>query len=254
MHADLEGSLNGGGGANKTFQRFQRNEDSSEVADFLADFPLSDEDEFEDIPRMEEDREDPADLLDASSPSRWEVFVDGASNKDGSRLGIVFTTPKGRKMVHSFRLEFKATNNVTEYEAAIHALRLIVEMGLQDVRLTSDSQFIIRQITGKYAIHDPILQKYWELSQFYINQIPSIKFRHICRKDNRHSAALAYIASQLADPSMEGIRVMRLLAPSIQETPEISVDLAINTTDIYPDGDWRKPIHSYLETGELPKG
>ncbi|XP_026383756.1 uncharacterized protein LOC113279275 [Papaver somniferum] len=89
------------------------------VADFLADFPLSNEDEVKDIPGMEEYREDPADLLDASSPSRWEVFVDGASNKDGSGLGIVFTTPKGRKMVHSFRLEFKATNNVTEYEAAI---------------------------------------------------------------------------------------------------------------------------------------
>ncbi|XP_026398598.1 uncharacterized protein LOC113294417 [Papaver somniferum] len=224
------------------------------VADFLEDFPLSDEDEVEDIPGMEEDQEDPADLLEASIPSRWEVFVDGASNKDGSGLGIVFTTPKGRKMVHSFRLEFKATNNVTEYEAAIHALRLIVEMGIQDVRLTNDSQLVIRQITGKYAIHDPILQKYWEIAQFYIDQIPSIKFRHICRKDNRHSYALEYIASQLTDPSVEGIRVMRLLAPSIPETPKVHVDVAINTADRYPDEDWRKTIHSYLETGELPKG
>ncbi|XP_026377698.1 uncharacterized protein LOC113271995 [Papaver somniferum] len=224
------------------------------VVDFLTDFPLSDEDEVEDIPGIEEYQEDLAELLEASRPLRWEVFVDGVSTKDGPGLGIVFTTPKGRKMVHSFRLEFKATNNVTEYEAAIHALRLIVEMGLQYVRLTSDSHLVIWKITDKYAIQEPILQKYWELSQFYIDQIPGIKFRHICRKDNRYSDALAYIASQLTDPSVEGIRFMRLLAPSIPETPEVHVDVAINTADRYPDGDWRKPIHSYLETSELPKG
>ncbi|XP_026430824.1 uncharacterized protein LOC113327926 [Papaver somniferum] len=189
------------------------------VADFLADFPLSDEDEVEDIPGMEEYREDPADLLEASSPTRWEFFVNGSLNKDGSVLGLVFTTPEGMKIVHSFRLEFKETNNVTEYEAVIHALSIVVEMGLQDVRLTSDSQLAIRQITDKYAIHEPILQKYWELAQFYIDQIPNIKFRHIISKDNRHSDALSYIASRLTDPTVEGIRVVRLLTPSIPEVP-----------------------------------
>ncbi|XP_026442284.1 uncharacterized protein LOC113341713 [Papaver somniferum] len=224
------------------------------VADFLADFPLDDESEIEDIPSMEEDREDPSDLLETCSSTRWEVFVDGSSNKDGSGLGIVFTTPKGKKMVHSFRLEFKATNNVTEYEAVIHALLLIVEMGIHDVRLTSDSQLVIRQISGEYAIYDPVLQKYWELAQFYINQIPSIKFRDICRKDNRHSDALAYIASMLTDSTIEGIRVMRILMPSIPESIDTKAYVAVTTTDKYEAGDWRKPIHQYLETGELPKG
>ncbi|XP_026399840.1 uncharacterized protein LOC113295732 [Papaver somniferum] len=203
---------------------------------------------------MEEDREDPADLLEASIPTRWEVFVDGASNKYGSGLGIVFTIPKGMKIIHSFRLEFKATNNATEYEVVIHALRIIVEMRLHDVRLTSDSQLAIRKITGKYAIHDPILQKYWELSQFYIDQIPNTKFRHICRKDNRHSNILSYITSQLTDPSVEGIRVVRLLTPSIPEVPEIRIDVEVNTTDRYQEGYWRKPIYLYLETGKLPRG
>ncbi|XP_026383610.1 uncharacterized protein LOC113279117 [Papaver somniferum] len=224
------------------------------VADFLADFSLDDEDEIEDIPGMEEDREDPSDLLETCSPTRWEVFVDGSSNKDGSGLGLVFTTPKGKKMFHSFRLEFKATNNVTEYKAVIHALRIIVEMGIHDVRLTSDSQLVIRQINGKYAIHDPVLQKYWELAQFYIGQIPNIKFRHICRKDNRHSDALAYIASMLTDSSIEGIRVMRILMPSVPEPVDTKAYIEVTTADKYKDGDWQKPIHQYLEMGEFPKG
>ncbi|XP_026419951.1 uncharacterized protein LOC113315920 [Papaver somniferum] len=224
------------------------------VADFLADFHLDDEDKIEDIPGMEEDREDPSDLLETCIPTRWEVFVDGSSNKDGSGLGLVFTTPKGKKMVHSFRIEFKATNNVTEYEAVIHALRMIVEMGIHDIRLASDSQLVIRQINGKYAIHDPVMQKYWEIAQFYIVQIQNIKFRHICRKDNRHSDALENIASMLTDSSIEGIRVMRIPMPSVPEPVDKKSYVTVTTADKYEDGDWRKPIHQYLETGELPKG
>ncbi|XP_026416093.1 uncharacterized protein LOC113311475 [Papaver somniferum] len=224
------------------------------VADFLEDFPLDDEEGVDDIPGMEEDREDPSDLLETCSSTRWGAFVDGSSNKDGSGLGLVFTTPKGKKMVHSFKMEFKATNNVTEYEAVIHALRMIVEMGIHDVRLTSDSQLVIRQITGQYAIHDPVLQKYWELAQFYIGQIPNIKLRHICRKDNRHSDALAYIASMLTDSSIEGIRVMRIMMPSFPEPVDTKAYVAVTTADKYENDDWRKPIHQYLETGEFPKG
>ncbi|XP_026428930.1 uncharacterized protein LOC113324861 [Papaver somniferum] len=224
------------------------------VAEFLEDFPLDDEDEVEDIPGMEEDREDPSDLLETCSTTRWEVFVDESSNKDGSGLGLVFTIPKGKKMVHSFRLEFKATNNVTEYEDVIHALRMIFEIGIHDVRLTSDSQLVIRKINGQYAIHDPVLQKYSELAQFYISQIPNIKFRHICRKENRHSDALAYISSMLTYPIIEGIRVMRILMSSVPEPVNIKAYVAVTTTDKYESGDWRKPIHQYLETRELPKG
>ncbi|XP_026440606.1 uncharacterized protein LOC113339578 [Papaver somniferum] len=183
------------------------------LADFLADFPLSDEDEVEDIPGMEEDREDPADLLEISIPTRWEVFVDWVSNKDISGLGLVFTTLKEKKIVHSFRLQFKATNNVTEYEGVIHALRLLVEMEIQDVRLTSDLQLVIRQIIGMYATHDPVLQR------------SKCRWRS-CNEDpyalySRSTRGKAYVA--------------------------------VNTADRYKEGDWRKPIHLYLETGELPK-
>ncbi|XP_026452089.1 uncharacterized protein LOC113352491 [Papaver somniferum] len=135
---------------------------------------------------------------------------------------------------------------------------LIKNVGVEEKRLTSDSQLVIRRIGGQYTIHDPILQKHRDLAQFYIDQIPDIKFRHICRKDNRQLNALAYIASILTDPSIEGIRVMRLLMPSIPETiPEAintKVYVVVTTADKYEDGDWRKPIHQYLETGELPKG
>ncbi|XP_026379008.1 uncharacterized protein LOC113273533 [Papaver somniferum] len=195
---------------------------AQEVADFLADFPLDDEDEIEDIPGMEEDREDPSDLLKTCSPTRWEVFVDGSSNKDESGLGLVFTTPKRKKMVHSFMLEFKATNNVTEYEAMIHALGMIVEMGIRDVRLTSDSHLVIRQISGK--------------------------------KDNRHSDALGYIFTMVTDSSIEGIGVMRIMMTSVPEKVDTKAYVAVTTADKYENGDWRKPIHQYLDTREFPKG
>ena len=49
----------------------------------------------------------------------WKVFVDGASSALGAGAGIVVITPEGIKSVHSFRLDFKASNNETEYKALL---------------------------------------------------------------------------------------------------------------------------------------
>ena len=41
----------------------------------------------------------------------WKVFVDSASNALGAGAGIVIITLEGIKLVHSFRLGFRASNN-----------------------------------------------------------------------------------------------------------------------------------------------
>lgn len=126
-----------------------------------------------------------------------EVFVDGSSNKQVFGIVIVIITPTGDLMVHAFILEFgKRTNNVVEYGVVIHALWLIVELGVTNVRLTSNSQLMIRKIELKYSANDATLKFYMHLSQELASQIEigNITFGHLCRKDNRHADALDFIS------------------------------------------------------------
>ncbi|XP_015965110.1 uncharacterized protein LOC107488845 [Arachis duranensis] len=60
--------------------------------------------------------------LDAES-LEWTLFVDGASNLQGSGVGILLESPEGIIMEHSLRFSFKASNNQVEYEALIDGLR-----------------------------------------------------------------------------------------------------------------------------------
>jgi len=60
------------------------------------------------------------------------------------------TIMKGRGVAGSGR---EMTNNVAEYSAAIAALKWLVEEGVTDpVEVRSDSQLLVRQMQGVYAV------------------------------------------------------------------------------------------------------
>ncbi|XP_026442919.1 uncharacterized protein LOC113342667 [Papaver somniferum] len=210
--------------------------------------------EIEEIPGMEDELEDPPKILFSEDPNRWEVFVDGSCNSEGSGIEMVFTNPTGRRIVYSIRLEFPATNNIIEYEAVIHALRVIIALGIHNVRLTSDSQLIIRQIDGTYQASDPYLQRYLQLAKHYIERIPNITFRHLNRINNRYVDALAFIASMTVSPDATDVRIERVLLPSIplEGNMDILVVDSVAQKESLPEDDWRTPIIKYLANGYLP--
>jgi ribonuclease HI len=60
-------------------------------------------------------------------------------------------------MVH---LEFKATNNMAEYEALIHGLITAVSYGVKQQLVKGDSQLIIKQAKQECCYNDPQLAAY----------------------------------------------------------------------------------------------
>ena len=58
-------------------------------------------------------------------------------------MGIVLESPMGEKVLYALRLQFPASNNKAEYEALIVRLRLAKEMGLEQVKIYSDSQLVV---------------------------------------------------------------------------------------------------------------
>ncbi|XP_026435203.1 uncharacterized protein LOC113332920 [Papaver somniferum] len=201
-----------------------------------------------------EERLDPEDLLKEDNPKRWEIFVDGSVNSQGNRIGIVFVSPAGEIIVYCFRLEFETTNNEAEYKAVIEGLRLAVEMGLEDIRLTSDSQLVIRQLDGRYKINDLALQRYSQLAKKYTDRITSVIWRHIGRINNRHADALAFITSMMVNPGTRFIWIDSLRQPSIYiRGCAVEVINIENNTGSVENTNWRIQIHKYLQNGETPR-
>jgi hypothetical protein len=74
--------------------------------------------------------------------SVWKIFFDGASSREGAGDGVVLVSPVQEIVSLSFKLEFKPTNNVAEYEALILGLRDAKYMEIEDISLFLDVELI----------------------------------------------------------------------------------------------------------------
>ena len=54
----------------------------------------------------------------------WKLSIDGASNAQGSGVGLILTSPEGIDIEYALRFRFQASNNEVEYEAIIACLNL----------------------------------------------------------------------------------------------------------------------------------
>jgi ribonuclease H / adenosylcobalamin/alpha-ribazole phosphatase len=51
-----------------------------------------------------------------------------------------------------------ATNNVAEYSALIAGLEKAIELGVDDVEVVSDSELMVKQMTGQYRVKNEALR------------------------------------------------------------------------------------------------
>ena len=70
----------------------------------------------------------------------WTLFFDRSIRKQWAGAGVVLIDPNGDQLKYMVHLEFKATNNMAEYEALIEAL----SMGVRQLLVKGDSQLIIK--------------------------------------------------------------------------------------------------------------
>jgi hypothetical protein len=61
----------------------------------------------------------------------WTLFFDDSLRKQGADVGALLLTPDGEQFKYMVHLEFKATNNMTEYEALIFGLSTTLSLGVR---------------------------------------------------------------------------------------------------------------------------
>jgi ribonuclease HI len=55
----------------------------------------------------------------------------------------------------------RATNNVAEYRALVAGLARALELGVDELEVVSDSELLVRQMTGVYRVKNEALRSLW---------------------------------------------------------------------------------------------
>lgn len=90
----------------------------------------------------------------------WKLYVDGASNMNGSGVKIILINPKEQVLQYDIRFEFLATNNIVKYEALLLGLRLVEALKAYPFQAHSDSQLVVSQCQETSEAREPSMQRY----------------------------------------------------------------------------------------------
>ena len=125
--------------------------------------------------------------------SHWNLYIDGASRNNPGESGVgIFILKNDKKFLeHSFYLGIK-TNNQAEYLALLLGLTLLKSyLNPEDrIEIISDSELLIKQINGQYAVKNHELKKlYQDVKHLLLNL--NYKAIHVLRQNNKVADKLA---------------------------------------------------------------
>jgi ribonuclease HI len=155
-----------------------------------------------------------------STPFGYLVaHVDGGArgNPGPAGYGVMIEDEMGRPVVQLSEYLGHQTNNVAEYSGLLAALRYAIRHGFQALKVFSDSELMVKQITGQYKVNNPALKELHAQATKMIDDLEAFEINHVLREKNRD-------ADRLANQAMD--RGMRGNAASVVETAVTEASLA----------------------------
>jgi ribonuclease HI len=126
---------------------------------------------------------------------------------------VVLIDPSRDQVKYMVQLEFKATNDMAEYEALIFGLPVALSLGIHQLLMKGDSQLIIKQAHGECSYNEPRLVAYLLHVRKLEKYFTALELQHVPRADNSATDELSKRASTWA-PAPEGVFERRLLRPT----------------------------------------
>jgi probable phosphoglycerate mutase len=77
-----------------------------------------------------------------------------------------------------------ATNNVAEYRALVAGLARAVELGVDELDVVSDSELVVKQMTGEYRIKNKALLELSLEATRLARQVGSVRYTAVRREHN----------------------------------------------------------------------
>jgi len=188
----------------------------------------------------------------SDTSDHWSMFFDGSLNINGAGAGILFLSPNKDKLWYVLRILFPASNNVAEYEACLHGIRLAVELGVKRLYVHGDSALVINQLNKEWdTTHEKINLYYKEICKWESN-FYGIEYIHVVRDKNQAADALSKLGSSRAQ-ILQGVFIQDIHTPSVgtdlvEKQPNEAM-LIDDTTPTTSSRDWRAPFIRYISDG-----
>jgi ribonuclease HI len=175
----------------------------------------------------------PTQNLDEKIPEPRIVQCDGAWCYRGVGISVVVTSPAGILIRYEARLIFAnnehSTNNTTEYEVLLLALRKMEALGQQTFIIRTDSKVIQEHVDKQSEARNLVLMKYLEKVREMERHFKGYSVQHIPRDDNNEADKLAKAAARNQElPPDVFFEIIR--EPSIKESRPKIVN-AVETPD-----------------------
>ena len=181
----------------------------------------------------------------ATDLSTWKLSVDGASNAQGSAVGLILTSPEGIDIEYALRFGFHTSNNEVEYEAVITGLNLAHSLEVDHLEVYSDSQLVVRQIEDTYEAKSERMILYLQKVRDLLKKFVLVQVRHVSRAENSRADALAKLATASQEDLDSSTPVEYMAEPSIDP-------YSMMAAPVESAPSWMDLIWNYIIDGSLP--
>ena len=131
---------------------------SQAIADLLAQFPGKEKSSLSE--------EIPGEVVIVDAPrKKWTMRFDGSTTIASNRVGIILSCEDGDTIPLSFKLGFSYSNNAVEYEAYLTRLTVALNIGVKHMRVLGDSNLVVSQVKGDFALREQSLAAYKNWAQ-----------------------------------------------------------------------------------------
>nr|GEX67472.1 reverse transcriptase domain-containing protein [Tanacetum cinerariifolium] len=179
-------------------------------------------------------------------PRAWRLYTDGASNNEGSRVGLILIALDDVEYSYALLFNFFNLNNDAEYEALLAGLRIAKEMQVKDIHAFVNSKLVASQVEGSYEAKGERMIKYQAKVLELAGSFNRFWITHIPRAENRKADAFSKLAAVQFDYLSKEVLVEVLNERSV-EVQEINMVIEEEGPT------WMTSIRLYLEKGILPE-
>jgi ribonuclease HI len=134
--------------------------------------------------------------IDTSPEGYLVSYIDGGSrgNPGPAGYGVVIEDEVGRPVAELSEFLGRQTNNFAEYSALLAALNYTLRHGFKALKVTSDSELLVKQINGQYKVSNPTLKELHGRAMKMLDQLDYFEIKHVLREKNRQADRLANLA------------------------------------------------------------
>nr|GEW85056.1 reverse transcriptase domain-containing protein [Tanacetum cinerariifolium] len=135
---------------------------------------------------------------------------------------------------------------IDEYEALIAGLRIVGQIGVQNLQANVDSKLVANQVNGIYVAKESSMIRYLEKVKNLANTFKGFSIKQIPRGENKKADALNKIASTSFAHLSKQVLVEELREKAIDEKEILAVVEEEGHT-------WMTPVYEYLMEWILPE-